>query len=120
MITMLNKLRSLVDDLMVSCGGWIEAIIIVSEDGIPIAYSASIDLKPDYVAAAISSIAGATSAVLELLNSRGFDGIDIRLRERRYLLVRRYQNCYLVALTKADPNLGFINLALEAHLSSGI
>lgn len=114
-----QKLRSLIEDLMISCRGWVEAVIIVSEDGAPIAYSANIDLEPDYVAAATSSIAGVTSAVLELLNSRGFDRIDIRLKEGRYLLLRSHKGYYVVALTKPNPNLGFVNLILDAYLSSG-
>ena len=113
-----QKLRSLMEDIMIGCRGWIEAIIIVSEDGSPIAYSANIDLEPDYVAAATLSIAGVTSSVLELLNSRGFDRIDIRLKEGRYLLLRSYKSYYVVALTKPNPNLGFVNLVLDAYLSS--
>ncbi|RLG04634.1 MAG: hypothetical protein DRN54_00495 [Thaumarchaeota archaeon] len=113
-----QKLRSLMEDVMIGCGRWIEAIIIVSKDGSPMAYSANIDLEPDYIAAATSSIAGVTSSVLELLDSRGFDGIDIRLKEDRYLLLRSYESHYVVALTKPNPNLGFVNLVLDACLSS--
>ncbi|MCD6591635.1 MAG: roadblock/LC7 domain-containing protein [Thaumarchaeota archaeon] len=114
-----QALQSLIEDLMIGCRGWIEALVIVSEDGTPVACSSNIDFEPDYIAAATCSIAGATSAVLELLNSTGFDRIDIRLREGRYLLVRRYQDYYLVALTKPNPNLGFINLIFESYLSGG-
>ncbi|MEM4498444.1 MAG: roadblock/LC7 domain-containing protein [Nitrososphaerota archaeon] len=112
-----SELKSLIEDMMISCRGWVDAIIIVSQDGAPIAYSANMDLDPDYVAAATSSIAGATDAVLELINSKGFDCVDVKLKEKRYFLIRRYRDYYVVAVTKPNPNLGFINLVFEAYLS---
>jgi len=114
----LQELKSLAEDLMVGCRGWVDAIIIVSEDGAPLTYTANMDLEPEFVAAATASIVGATSAVLELLSSRGFDGINVRLKEKRYLLIRSYKGYYVVALTRPNPNLGFINLVFEAYLSS--
>jgi len=112
-----SELNSLIEDIMISCRGWVDAIIIVSQDGAPLAYSANIDIDPEYVAAATSSIAGATDAVLELINSRGFDAVDVKLGEKRHLLIRRYRDYYVVAVTKPNPNLGFINLVFEAYLS---
>lgn len=113
-----QEMKSLLDDLMKSCEDWVEAIVIISEEGAPIMHSMCIDLEPDYIAVASSAILGSASAVLELLNSRGFDSIDVRLKEGRYLLVRRYEDYYLAALTRPEPNLGFISLALEAYLPS--
>lgn len=112
-----SELKSLIEDIMIGCRGWVDAIIIVSQDGVPIAHSANINIGPDYVAAATSSIAGATDAVLELINSGGFDDVDVKLKEKRYLLIRRYGDYYVVAITKPNPNLGFINLVFEAYLS---
>jgi hypothetical protein len=43
--------------------------------------------------------------------------VDVKLREKRYLLIRRYRDYYIVAVTKPNPNLGFINLVFEAYLS---
>lgn len=112
-----SELRSLIEDMMIGCRGWVDAIIIVSQDGAPVAYGTNMDLDPEYVAAATSSIAGAIDAVLELINSRGFDGVDVKLKERRYLLIRKHRDYYVVAITKPNPNLGFINLIFEAYLS---
>ena len=112
-----SELKSLIEDIMISCRGWVDAIIIVSQDSTPAAYSANTDIDPEYVAAATSSIAGATDAVLELISSREFDAVDVKLREKRYLLIRRYRDYYIVAVTKPNPNLGFINLVFEAYLS---
>ena len=107
----------LIENIMVSCKGWIEAMAVVSEDGTPVIYNANIDFKPEYIAAATAAIGGAVSAVIELLNAKGYDKIDIQLQDKRYLLIRSYKNHYVVGLTKPNPNLGFINLILEAYLS---
>lgn len=113
----LSKLRSLIEDIITSCRGWIDAIVVVSQDGVPLTYRMNMDLDPEYVAAASSSLAGATLAILELINSEGFESIDVKLKERRYLLIRSYRDYYIVALSKPNPNLGFINLVFEAYLS---
>lgn len=112
-----SRLTSLIEDMMIGCRGWVDAIIVVSQDGAPVAYSANMEVDPEYVAAATSSIAGATDAVLELLSSGGFEDIDVKLKEKRHLIVRRYEDYYIVAITKPNPNLGFINLVFEAYLS---
>ena len=43
--------------------------------------------------------------------------MDVKLKEKRYFLIRRYRDYYVVAVTKPNPNLGFINLVFEAYLS---
>ncbi len=107
----------LIENIMVSSKGWVEAIAVVSEDGTPVAYNANVDFKPEYIAAATAAIGGAVSAVIELLNAKNFSKIDIQLQDKRCLLIRSYKNHYVVCLTKPSPNLGFINLILEAYLS---
>ncbi|MEM3819524.1 MAG: hypothetical protein QXF08_03645 [Nitrososphaerota archaeon] len=102
---------------MVSSKGWVDVVTIVSQDGAPVTFSANIDFNPEYIAAATAAIGGATSAVVELLNSKGFDKVDVQLKDKRYLLIRIYKDHYVICVTKPNPNLGFINLILEAFLS---
>ena len=107
----------LIENIMVSCRGWLDAIAVVSEDGTPIAYNANIDFRPEFIAAATAAIGGAISAVIELLNAKSYEKVDIQLQDKRYLIIRSYKSHYVVGLTKPNPNLGFINLILEAYLS---
>ncbi|MEM4467273.1 MAG: hypothetical protein QXH49_07465, partial [Nitrososphaerota archaeon] len=71
MATAYETFGVLVESIMVSCKGWVEAVAIISPDGVPLAYNANVDFNPDYVAAATAAIGGATSAVVELLDSKG-------------------------------------------------
>ncbi|MEM1584658.1 MAG: hypothetical protein QXF28_03860 [Nitrososphaerota archaeon] len=117
MATAYETFQVLVESIMVSSKGWVDVVTIVSQDGAPITFSANIDFNPEYIAAATAAIGGATSAVVELLNSKGFDKVDVQLKDKRYLLIRMYKDHYVICVTKPNPNLGFINLILEAFLS---
>jgi predicted regulator of Ras-like GTPase activity (Roadblock/LC7/MglB family) len=115
---MVYNLQLLVESILTSCKGWVDAVLMASEDGTPIIYSAKIDIKPDYIAAATAAIGAATSVAVETLNSKGYEKIDVQLKDKRYLMIRVYGDGYVVCITKPNPNLGFINLVLEALLSS--
>lgn len=117
MATAYEALQVLVESIMVSSKGWVEAVAVVSQDGTPVTYNANVEFNPDYIAATTAAIAGATSAVVELLNSKGFDRIDVQLKDKRYLLIRNYKDQYIICVTRPNPNLGFVNLILEAFLS---
>ncbi|MCX8193479.1 MAG: roadblock/LC7 domain-containing protein [Nitrososphaeria archaeon] len=117
MATAYESLNVLVESIMVSSKGWVEAVAIVSQDGTPLSYNANVDFNPDYIAATTAAIAGATSAVVDLLNSKGFDKIDVQLKDKRHLLIKNYKEYYIICITKPNPNLGFVNLILEAFLS---
>lgn len=117
MATAYETFQVLVESIMVSSKGWVDAAAIVSQDGSPVTYNANVDFNPDYIAAATAAIGGAASAVVELLNSKGYDKIDVQLKDKRYLLIRIYRDHYVICITKPNPNLGFINLILEAFLT---
>lgn len=117
MVSVYDELAVLVENIIVSSRGWIDAVAIVSQDGAPITYNSGIIFNPEYIAAATAALAGAASAAVELINSRDFDRIDVQLRDKRYMLIRGYKDYYVVCITKPNPNLGFVNLVLEAFLS---
>mgnify|MGYP000072194800 FL=1 len=117
MATAYETFQVLVESIMVSSKGWVDAVAIVSQDGSPVTFSANVDFNPEYIAAATAAIGGAATAVVELLNSKGYEKIDVQLKDKRYLLIRMYKDYYVICVTKPSPNLGFINLILEAFLS---
>ncbi len=117
MATAYETFQVLVESIMVSSKGWVDAVAIVSQDGSPVTFSANIDFNPEYIAAATAAIGGAAAAVVELLNSKSYEKIDVQLKDKRYLLIRLYRDHYVICVTKPNPNLGFINLILEAFLS---
>jgi len=109
--------NKLIENILVSSRGWIESVTVVSPDGMPVAYNESSPVNHDFVAAATAAIGGAVSSVVELLNANGFNKIDVQLNDKRYLLIRKFQNYYIVCTTKPNPNLGFISLVLETYIS---
>lgn len=118
MSTAYETFEMLIENIMVSCKGWLEAMAVVYEDGTSVAYNANVDFNPEFIAAATAAIGGAVQAVMELLGSKGYTKIDVELHDQRYLIIRTYKSgYYVVGLTKPKPNLGFINLILEAYLT---
>jgi len=112
-----EEFSDLIDTIKAASRGWIEAIAIISEDGTPLAHNSELEFNAEYVGAATAAICGAISAVIELLNVKNYRKADIQLEGSRYLLMRPYKGHYIVCLTKQKPNLGFINMILEAYLS---
>ncbi len=111
-------LAGLIKAIKMNSRGWIEAIEVVSEDGMPIAHESDNELfNPEYIAAATAAICGAITAVIELMNAQGYKRVNIQLEDKRQILVRQYKGYYIVSLTKPNPNLGFIDLLMEAYLS---
>lgn len=111
-------LAGLIKAIKMNSRGWIEAIEVVSEDGTPIAHeSDNIRFNSEYVAAAVAAICGAIAAVIELMGSKGYKRVSVELEGGRRALIRQYGRYYIVCLTKPNPNLGFIDLLLEAYLS---
>ncbi len=115
--TQVEDLGEVIEAIKASSRGWIEAIEVVSEDGAPLAHHSELEFNPEYVAAATAAICGAISAVIELLNVKKYKKVNIQLEDGRYLLMRKYRGNYIVCLTKPNPNLGLINMILEAYLS---
>ncbi|MCX8187782.1 MAG: roadblock/LC7 domain-containing protein [Nitrososphaeria archaeon] len=111
-------LAGLLKAIKMNSRGWIEAIEVVSEDGVPIAYeSDDARFNAEYVAAATAAICGAISAVIELMNSRGYKRVSVELEDGRRVLIRQYRGYYVVCLTKPNPNMGFIEVLMETYLS---
>ncbi len=113
-----DSFKILIDNIIIGCKGWVESVAIVAEDGTPVAYSAHTGFNPEFIAAATAAIGGAVNAVMDLLNATRYNKIEIELNDRRYIIIRNYKDrYYIVALTKPKPNLGFINLIIEAYVS---
>jgi len=108
----------LIENILESSRGWVESITIVSQDGMPVAYNQSSPVNHDFIAAASAAIGGAVNSVIELLNSKEFEKIEIQLSDKRYVIIRKYHEYYIVCTTKPSPNLGFINLIIETYLTS--
>lgn len=111
-------LSGLIKAIKINSRGWIEAIGVVSEDGTPIVYeSDSKTLDPEYIAAATAAICGVVSAVIEFVNSKNYKRVNIELDDGRRVLIRQYKGYYIICLTRTNPNIGFIDILLEAYLS---
>lgn len=113
-----ESLAGLVKAIKKSSRGWLETVIAVSEDGTPLAYENDSGwIDPEYIATAAAAICGVLSSVMELMNSRDYKRVSIELEDGRKVLIRKYRKHYLVCLTNTNPNLGFVDMLLEAHLS---
>lgn len=111
-------LAGLIKAIKMNSRGWVEAMEVVSEDGIPIAYESDYEgFNSEYIAAATAAICGAISAVIELMNSRGYKHVSVELEDGRRVLIRQYRRYYVVCLTRPNPNLGLIDILMEAYLS---
>ena len=108
--------RPLIEKIMRASRGWIE-IIVMLVNGTRIAFSGGNGIKPERIADASSSLIEATLAVMELFGSRRFHELELQVQENRYLILRKYKDCYIAALTKPNPNLGLIKLALKKNLA---
>jgi len=113
-----DTLGKLVESIFVNSRGWIESITVVSQDGMPITTKQSNPVNPDSVAAATAAIGGAVSSVVELLNSKDFEKIDIQLSDKRLVLIRKYMDFYIICITRPRSNLGFVSLILESYLKT--
>jgi predicted regulator of Ras-like GTPase activity (Roadblock/LC7/MglB family) len=114
----MEPLQVLTERIMAGAKGWVEAVIIASPDGIPIAHnSKKADIDVDKVAAVVAAIGGAAAATVDLLGSDTYDRLDLRLGDGRYVLVRRHGKDYVICMTRPNPNLGLVNLVLDALLS---
>lgn len=114
----IELLVGLVKAIKKSSRGWLETVVATSEDGTPMAYeNDSMRIDPEYIATAAAAICGMVSSVIELMNSKDYRRVSIELEDGRKVLIRKYKKYYVVCLTNTSPNLGFIDMLLEAHLS---
>lgn len=109
--------KPLIRRIMEDARGWIDCMIMVV-NGTRITLTANDELNANNVADAAHVIADATIAVIELLGARKFKELDLRIQGGRHLIIRRYKGCYIAALTKPNPNIGLIRLALDKNLAS--
>ncbi|MEM1711443.1 MAG: roadblock/LC7 domain-containing protein [Nitrososphaerota archaeon] len=111
-------LAGLVRAIKMNSRGWVEAVEVVSEDGMPIAHeSDNPGFNSEYIAAAAAAVCGAIAAVIELMGAKGYKRFNIQLDNGRHILIRQYGGYYVVCLTKPNPNLGYVELLLDAYLS---
>ena len=108
--------RPLIEKIMRDSRGWIE-IIVMLINGTRIAFSGGNGIKPERIADASSSLIEATLAIMELFGSRRFNELELQVQENRYLILRKYKDCYIAALTKPNPNLGLIKLAFKKNFT---
>ncbi len=111
-----RSLNSLIKEIKMNSRGWIETAIAVSEDGTLIAYENEL-INPEYIATATAAICGVVSYVMDLVNAKNYKRVNIEFEDGRRLLITRYKGNYIVCLTKSKPNMGFVEILLEAHLS---
>jgi predicted regulator of Ras-like GTPase activity (Roadblock/LC7/MglB family) len=113
----IEERKPLIQRIMRDSKGWIDAVIMVM-NGARIAFTENGEVNVNNVASAACTIADATLAVLELFGSRKINEMDIRMLEGRHLIIRDHNGCRIAILTKPNPNLGLIKLALEKNLAS--
>ncbi|MCS7132174.1 MAG: DUF433 domain-containing protein [Nitrososphaeria archaeon] len=109
--------KPLIEKIMKDSRGWID-LLLMTVNGTKIVFSESDDVEPKHIADAASSIAKATLMVMELFGAKNFNEIDLQVQEGRYLIIRGYRECYIAALTKPNPSLGLVKLALDRNLTS--
>jgi len=113
----IEERKPLIQRIMRDSRGWIDAVIMIV-NGTRIAFTENGEINANNVTSAACTIADAALAVLELFGSRKINEIDIRMFEGRHLIIRDHNGCRIAILTKPDPNLGLIKLALEKNLAS--
>ncbi len=111
-------LAGLVRAIRINSRGWVDAIEVVSEDGMPILHeNDNPSFNSEHVAAATAAVCGAITAVIELMGAKGYKRFNIQLEDGRHILIRQYRGYYVVCVTKPNPNLGYVEIVLEAYLS---
>jgi predicted regulator of Ras-like GTPase activity (Roadblock/LC7/MglB family) len=113
----IEERKPLIQRIMRDSKGWIDAVIMIV-NGTRIAFTENGGINVNNVTSAACTIADAALAVLELFGSRIINEMDIRMLEGRHLIIRNHNGWRIVILTKPDPNLGLIKLALEKNLAS--
>lgn len=108
--------KPLIEKIMKDSRGWID-LIVMTVNGMRIVFTGGDGVEPKHIAEAASSIAKATLVVMELFGSKNFNEIDLQVQESRHLIIRGYRGCYIAALTKPNPNLGLVKLALNKNLA---
>ena len=109
-----------INEVMLRCKGWVESILLTINDGRPLAYTNILSLQECGNPAEIVSVLERASQTLQLLGLKGFESIDIQLRDKRHLLVRPYQGYFIICLTIPEPNMGLVNKAIEEALERSL
>jgi predicted regulator of Ras-like GTPase activity (Roadblock/LC7/MglB family) len=112
-----DERKPLIRRIMEDSRGWIDAVIMIV-NGARIAFTEDDEVNVNNFASATCTMADAALAVLELFGSRKLNEMDIRMLEGRHIIIRNYNGCRIAVLTKPNPNLGLIKLALEKNLAS--
>jgi predicted regulator of Ras-like GTPase activity (Roadblock/LC7/MglB family) len=112
-----DERKPLIRRIVEDSRGWIDAVIMIV-NGARIAFTENGGVSMNNVTSAACTIADAALAVLELFGSRKINEMDIRMLEGRHLIIRDHNGWRIAILTKPNPNLGLIKLALEKNLAS--
>ncbi len=116
MIESYKTFDKLIESILVNSKGWIESIVVVSQDATPVVYNQSSPFDKDMIAAATATITSVVNTVVDLFNAKGFEKINIQLNNKRVVLVRKYSDYYIVSITKPNPNLGYVEYIIESYL----
>lgn len=96
--------------------GAIESIVVAKPDGTPVAHANIKKISPDFIAAAVSTIASVLTSILETLELGGFKKVHVELEDKRFIFVVPYGNDVVAITTKPSPNVGFIDLLIDLYL----
>ncbi|MCS7117205.1 MAG: roadblock/LC7 domain-containing protein [Thaumarchaeota archaeon] len=110
-----DSLRVYLNEVLKVSRGALEILLVSKPDGTPVAYANSVSLSPDYLAAAISAVSGVIRSVLEMLELGDYKRIYVELADKRYVFALPFRGDVVVAITKSNPNLGFINMLLSVY-----
>ncbi|MCS7094611.1 MAG: roadblock/LC7 domain-containing protein [Thaumarchaeota archaeon] len=110
-----DSLKVYLDEVLKVSRGALEILLVSKPDGTPVAYANSVSLSPDYLAAAISAVSGVIRSVLEMLELGDYKRIYVELTDKRYVFAMPFRGDVVVAVTKSNPNLGFINMLLSVY-----
>ena len=110
-----ETLKNYLDEVIRVSRGALEVLMVVKPDGTPVAYANTISLRPDFLAAAISTVSGVVTSVLDMMRLGDYRRIYVELEDRRYMFALHYGGDVVVAITKPNPNLGFINMLLSVY-----
>ncbi|MCS7142669.1 MAG: roadblock/LC7 domain-containing protein [Aigarchaeota archaeon] len=105
-----------IEELFKVSKGAIESIIVTKPDGTPTAYVNLKKIHPDFLAAAVSSVAGVLSSILETLELGYFKRLHVELEDKRFIFVVPLGSDVVAITTKPSPNVGFIDLLIDLYL----
>lgn len=110
-------LQGYIEEVIRVSRGMIEAVLIAKPDGTPVVHANSLNINPDYLAAAVSAVSGVILSVLEVMEMGEMRRVDVELSDKRHVFIVPYKSDYAALITKPDPNLGLIDILVDLYFS---